>query len=194
MAALCEAVGSGLTGPVRNERTRAKGSRRHSCRSRSFDRCGSRILRKDLRARLPPLPVIVHAAPTASRAAAPSLAMPSAPLTHPTRRGERHLRGSRRGLGTRGERTDRPRGGIKAGLTVDRRRPDRSPVCRIRAKVPAAAIMGAAYEQVTDVIAAGECLPLKGFAGEGAPADVGSNVVRNGGYWCAVERSVGLPA
>ena len=36
-------------------------------------------------------------------------------------------------------------------------------MCRIRAKVPAAAIMGAAYEQVTDVIAAGERFPLKGF-------------------------------
>ena len=54
-----------------------------------------------------------------------------------------------------------PRGGVKVGLTVGRRRPDRPPLCRIRAKVPAVAIMGAAYEQVTSVIAAGECFPLK---------------------------------
>jgi hypothetical protein len=48
-------------------------------------------------------------------------AMPPAPLTHPTRRGERHLRGSPEGSWHLG-RADLPvvRGGVKAGSTADR--------------------------------------------------------------------------
>jgi hypothetical protein len=54
-------------------------------------------------------------------------------------------------------------GCVKAALTLDHRRPDRPPVCRIRAKGPAVAIMRAMYVQFTDVIAAGECIHLKWF-------------------------------
>ena len=107
---------------------------------------GPRILRKDLRVKSLPLPVIVHAAPTASRAATPSLRDACGTLDPPDT--------TRRAASTREPEGSRhpgradwpvPRGGVKAGLTVDRRRPDRPPVCRIRAKVPDAAIMGAAY-------------------------------------------------
>lgn len=56
-------------------------------------------------------------------------------------------------------------------MTADRRRRGRPPVCRIRAKVSAAAIMGAGYEQVTGVIATGACLPLKGFCSSGLNHD-----------------------
>jgi hypothetical protein len=107
---------------------------------------------------------IVHAAPTASKAAAPSLRDASG--TFDPADTTRSAASTRKPEGSRHSgRADWPvaRGGVKVGLTVNRLRPDRPPVCRIRAKVPAAAITEAAYAQLTGMITAGECLPLKGF-------------------------------
>jgi hypothetical protein len=46
------------------------------------------------------------------------------PLTHPPRRGERHLRESRREVGTGASELSGPAGGVKVMSTVDRRRPE----------------------------------------------------------------------
>ncbi len=109
--------------------------------------------------RFPP-PSIVHAAPTASKA----LRRRWRCLRHlydpagTTRRAAstREPEGSRHP-----RRADWPvaRGGVKVGLTANRLRPDRPPVCRITPKFPPPRSRLAAYAQLTGMIAAGECLP-----------------------------------
>lgn len=56
--------------------------------------------------------------------------MPAAPLTHPTRRGERPVRGSRRGVGTRDERTGRSRRRV-CQAPVDGRSSEARPTARV---------------------------------------------------------------
>jgi hypothetical protein len=62
-----------LAGPARNGRTWASCRTCYLAWSRRCTAFSPRILRKDLCVELLPLPLIVHTAPTASRAATPSL-------------------------------------------------------------------------------------------------------------------------
>jgi hypothetical protein len=178
------------TGPVRNGSAGCHPTPCCSPWSRADSHSTVRILRKDLRAwtadhartRPPrpggsplatallashsnrlPLPLIVHAAPAASRAAAPSLRDAFGTLDPPdtTRRAAcTRERGRSRHPG----RADWPvpRGDVEGALTAARRMPDRPPVCRMRAKVRDGAILEGVSRHVGRLIRPGELLPLKG--------------------------------